>query len=276
VTDLAERPADPVEPADPEATEEVTAERRRPRKRLDRETVLMLVVPPILVALVFVGYVIWRQTADLDPTEQSQLAWATIWDQIWDHTKLTFVTSFFVVLIAIPLGIALTRGSAGRILSPIVVGIANVGQAAPSIGLIVLLAIWVGFGFWTAILALTLYGLLPVLRNTITGLQGVDPTLIEAGRGLGMSTSAVLLRIELPLALPVIMTGVRTALVLVVGTATLATFINGGGLGATINSGITLFRFSVMIAGAVLVALLALTIEWLGRLLELLVKPKGI
>ena len=178
--------------------------------------------------------------------------------------------------IAVPLGIVLTRGSAGRFISPVVVGIANIGQAAPSIGLIVLLAIWVGFGFWTAVLALTLYGLLPVLRNTITGLQGVDPTLVEAGRGLGMSSSSVLLRIELPLALPVIMTGVRTALVLVVGTATLATFINGGGLGATINSGITLFRFSVMIAGAVLVALLALTIEWLGRLLELLVKPKGL
>ena len=86
----------------------------------------------------------------------------------------------------------------------------------------------------------------------------------------------MLLRVELPLALPVIMAGVRTALVLVVGTATLATFINGGGLGAIINSGITLFRFSVMVAGAVLVALLALLIEWLGRLLEVLVTPKGI
>lgn len=248
---------------------------RRPKRRLDRETALMLVVPPVLVLLVFAGYVIWRQTADLDPTEQSQLAWSTIWGQIWDHTKLTVVTSLLVVAIAVPLGIVLTRGAL-RVLSPVVIGIANVGQAAPSIGLIVLLAIWVGFGFWTAVLALTLYGLLPVLRNTITGLQGVDPTLVEAGRGLGMSSGAVLLRIELPLALPVIMTGVRTALVLVVGTATLATFINGGGLGATINSGITLFRFSVMIAGAVLVALLALTIEWLGRLLELLAKPKGL
>ena len=82
-----------------------------------------------------------------------------------------------------------------------------------------LLAIWLGFGFWTAVLALTLYGLLPVLRNTIAGLQGVDPTLMEAGRGIGMSASGVLFRIELPLAVPVIMAGVRTALVLLVGTA---------------------------------------------------------
>jgi osmoprotectant transport system permease protein len=264
VTDVSARPVDDVQEGG-----------RKPRRGLDRETWLMLTVPPVLVMLVFAGYVWWRHTADLDDTELSQLAWNTIFDQIWDHTKLTFVTSVLVVLIAVPLGILLTRGKL-RLLAPVFVGVANVGQAAPSIGLIVLLAIWVGFGFWTAVLALTLYGLLPVLRNTITGLQGVDPTLVEAGRGLGMSNTSVLLRIELPIAVPVIMTGVRTALVLVVGTATLATFINGGGLGATINSGITLFRFSVMIAGAVLVALLALTIEWLGRLLELLVKPKGL
>ena len=248
--------------------------------RLDRETLLMLVVPPILILLVFGGYVWWRQTADLDDTELRQLRWSTVMDQIWEHAQLTIVTSILVVLIAVPLGILLTRGGLSR-LSPIVVGIANVGQAAPSVGLLVLIWIWLNdIGFWTgfrvSVLTLTLYGLLPVLRNTIEGLKGVDPTLVEAARGVGMSQASVLLRVELPLALPVIMAGVRTSLVLVVGTATLATFINGGGLGATINSGITLFRFSVMIAGAVLVALLALLVEWLGRLLEVAARPKGV
>lgn len=250
------------------------------RRRLDRETTLMLVVPPVFVALVFGGYVWWRQTADLDATELRQLAWSNVGDQIWDHVKLTVVTSLLVVAIAVPLGVLLTRGALRRF-SPLVVGVANVGQAAPSIGMIVLLYIWlndVGFfsGFKVAVLALTLYGLLPVLRNTITGLQGVDPTLVEAGRGLGMSQAAVLFRVELPLAVPVIMAGIRTALVLVVGTAALATFINGGGLGGIIASGINLFRFEVMVAGAVLVALLALLIEWLGRLLELVARPKGL
>ncbi|MDQ6640871.1 MAG: ABC transporter permease subunit, partial [Actinomycetota bacterium] len=152
------------------------------------------------------------------------------------------------------------------------------GQAAPSIGLIVLafIALQGWSGFWVAIFALSLYGILPVLRNTITGLQGVDPTLVEAGRGVGMSNTAVLLRIELPLATPVIMSGVRTALVLLVGTASLATFVNGGGLGGIITAGITLYRYPVMVAGAVLVALLALLIEWLGRVLELIARPKGI
>ena len=249
--------------------------------RIDRETLLMLVVPPVLILMVFGGYVWWRQTADLDETELRQLRWSTIWRQIGEHTELTVVTSVLVVLIAVPLGVLLTRRGLAR-LSPVVVGIANVGQAAPSVGLLVLIWIWLNGagGFWTgfrvSVLTLTLYGLLPVLRNTIEGLRGVDPTLSEAARGVGMSPLMVLLRIELPLALPVIMAGVRTSLVLVVGTATLATFINGGGLGATINSGITLFRFSVMIAGAVLVALLALLVEWVGRVLEVLARPAGV
>ena len=173
------------------------------------------------------------------------------------------------------LGVALTRGPIRRF-SPLVVAFANAGQGAPAVGLIVLLAIWLGYGFWTAIIALTLYGLLPVLRNTITGLDGVDPTLVEAGRGLGMSPTSVLLRIELPLALPVIMAGVRTALVLVVGTATLATFIAAGGLGDIIQAGISLNLPRLMISGALLVAVLALLIEWLGRVLELATRPKGI
>jgi osmoprotectant transport system permease protein len=156
-----------------------------------------------------------------------------------------------------------------------VVAFANGGQAAPVIGLIVLLAMWLGFGFWTAIVALVIYAILPVLRNTITGLDGVDRTLMEAGRGMGMSGLGVLLRIEIPLAVPVIMSGVRTALVLMVGTASLATFISAGGLGILITTGVNLFRNSVLITGAVLITCLALLIDWVGRLLEYVVQPKG-
>ncbi|MBB6568458.1 ABC transporter permease [Kribbella sandramycini] len=177
--------------------------------------------------------------------------------------------------IAVPLGIALTRPGVKRA-APVVVAVANAGQAAPVIGLVVLLAIWLGFGFWTAILALCLYAILPVLRNTIVGLQSVDPTLVEAGRGMGMSNRAVLGRIELPLAVPVIMAGIRTALVLVVGTATLATFIDAGGLGSLITTGIRLLRYPVLISGAILVAALALLIDWAGRVLEEVTRPRGL
>ena len=256
---------------------ELRASRTSPGRlaSMPRGTLAMLVVPPILVTLVFLGYVVWRQTADLDSVERSQLAWPTVWRLLWQHVEVTAVSALAVVLVAVPAGILLTRGRL-RAAAPAVVGVANAGQAAPSVGLIVLLAMWLDFGFWTAVLALTLYGLLPVLRNTITGLQGVDPTLVEAGRGVGMSAAGVLLRVELPLAVPVIMAGVRTALVLLVGTAALVTFIDAGGLGAILYAGISLFRFSLMIAGAVLIALLAVLVEWLGRVLELLTRPKGI
>jgi len=265
-------PISDVEPG-PEASEPTT--RVSWRDRINAEAAIVLFAIPVIVVVGFSAFAIWNATATKDVVVESALAWPTIWQQIWEHVKLTFVSAFFVVVIAIPLGILLTRGGAKRFSAP-VVGFANAGQAAPSVGLIVLFAMWMGFGFRTAVIVLTVYAILPVLRNTIVGLQGVDPTLVEAGRGVGMSARSVLLRVELPLALPVIMAGVRTALVLLVGTATLATFINGGGLGATLQAGISLLRYPVIVWGAVLVALLALLIEWLGRVLELVARPKGV
>lgn len=248
---------------------------RGARRRLGREAVTMLVVPPLLVATVFVGFVIWRQTADLDAIEAQQLRWSTLTTLLVEHLQLTVVSALIVVALSIPLGVALTRGAVRRA-APVVVGIANAGQAAPSVGLIVLLFLWLGGGFWTAIIGLSLYGILPVLRNTITGIQAVDPTLVEAARGVGMTSFETLRKIELPLAVPVIMTGVRTSLVLITGTASLACFINAGGLGEVLQTGISLFRFSLMITGALLIALLALLIEWIGRLLEIAYRPKGV
>lgn len=230
---------------------------------------------PILIALVLGGWIIWRLSADLDDIEKRQLDWAGIGQMAWGHVQLTIVATILVVLIAVPLGVLLTRPGL-RAAAPVVVGIANAGQAAPFIGLIVLLAIAVGFGFWTAIAALTIYAVLPVLRNTITGLLGVDETLVEAGRGQGMSMPMVLWRIELPLAVPVIMSGVRTALVLLVGTASFGTFIDAGGLGSLITTGINLFRYPILVSGGLLIAVLALIIDWLGRILEHVARPKGL
>lgn len=260
------------------------APQKKSKKLISREMWSMLVVPPLLVAVAFIIFVIWLQTAELDSIEAQQLRWSEIRLRTLEHIGLTVVSALLVVVIAVPLGIALTRGRMRRA-APVVVGIANAGQAAPSVGLIVLLFIWFTtnppFGLTisgsvTAVIALTLYGLLPVLRNTIVGIQGVDPTLVEAARGIGMTSGATLLRVELPLAVPVIMSGVRTALVLLAGTASLACFIDAGGLGVILQTGISLFRFSLMVTGALLIALLALLIEWLGRLLEIATRPKGI
>jgi len=238
----------------------------RLRRPASREQLLLLAGIPALVLVVLGAWVAWRLTADLDDIE-ARLT--------WQHVRLTLVSTVLVLLLAIPLGIMLTRRGFDRA-APLVVGVANIGQAAPAIGLVVLFAIWIGFDFWTAVVAFTLYGILPVLRNTIVGLQGVEPTLVEAGRGMGLSAAGVLWRIELPLAVPVIMAGVRTALVLVVGVASFATFIDAGGLGALIQTGITLFRTSVLVSGGLLIALLALVVDWLGRVLETAVRPKGL
>jgi osmoprotectant transport system permease protein len=253
------------------------ARQKRARAPLTREERLLIYGIPVLVVLVLGGYVVWRQTAALDSIELRQLAWRAVLNLTWQHIQLTFVSTVLGVHSATPGGGALP-GRGLRRAAPLVVGIANGGQAAPAIGLVVLLAMWpvLGFGFWTGVVAFTLYGILPVLRNTITGLQAVDPTLVEAGRGMGMSNAAVLFRVELPLAVPVIMTGVRTALVLVVGVASFATFIDAGGLGGLIVTGITLFRYSVLVSGALLIAVLALVIEWAGRVLEVMARPKGV
>lgn len=241
--------------------------------RADERRALVLQI--IGVAAAFAAVVVWLALADLSPTELSTLNPDTLWGYTLDHLALTGASAAIVLMIAIPLGILLTRRPL-RVLTGPVVAIASIGQAAPAIGLVVLLAFALGFGFWPTVVALVLYAVLPVLRNTMVGLTQVDPLLVEAGRGMGMSATAVLFRVELPLAVPLMLAGIRTALVLLVGTATLAAFIDGGGLGILITTGVTLSLNTVLIAGSVLVALLALVVDWLGRVVEHVARPRGL
>ncbi|WP_051427254.1 ABC transporter permease [Arthrobacter sp. H20] len=227
----------------------------------------------ILAALA--ALIVWALTADLSQVELNTLNPDTLLGYTLEHLALTAVSAVIVLLIAIPLGILLTRGPFRRLTGP-VLAVVNIGQAAPAIGLIVLLASWQGFGFNAAITALVLYALLPVLRNTMVGINQVDERLVEAGRGMGMSSTAVLFKVELPLAVPVMLAGIRTALVLLVGTAALAAFINGGGLGILIITGVNLNLVSVLVVGSVLVALLALLVDWIGRVVEHVARPKGL
>ena len=217
----------------------------------------------------------WLSATDLTQTELSTLDPATLWAYTAQHLRLTAIAAVIVLAIALPLGGLLTRRPL-RFLTGPVLAVVNIGQAAPAIGLVVLLAFWLGFGFWTAVVALVLYALLPVLRNTMLGLDNVDSRLVEAGRGMGMSAARVLFLVELPLAVPLMLAGIRTALVLLVGTGALATFINGGGLGVLITTGVNLNLPRVLICGAVMVALLALTVDWVGRAVEYVARPKGI
>ncbi len=229
----------------------------------------------VAIVVVLAAVLIWLQMADLTTAERTTLAPEALWGFTLQHLGLTFFSAAVVLVVAVPLGILLTRGPLRFLTGPFM-AVANIGQAAPAIGLIVLLAFWLGFGFNAAIVSLVLYASLPVLRNTMVGIEQVDSRLIEAGRGMGMSSAAVLFRIELPLAVPIMLAGIRTALVLLVGTAALATFINGGGLGVLITTGVNLNLNTVLVSGSILVALLALFIDWLGRVVEQVARPKGL
>ena len=244
-------------------------------KKSSRPTWLPLLIQPVAVLVVFGAVLVWLATADLTAQEATTLAPATIAAEMIEHLYLVGVGVFFVLVIAVPLGVLLTRPRIKRS-SGVVLAIANIGQAAPPIGLVILLAALLGLNSTAAIVALVLYALLPVLRNTMVGIGQVDQRLVEAGRGMGMSSAAVLFRIELPLAVPVMLAGIRTALVLLVGTAALAAFIGGGGLGVLITTGVSLYLTRVLVVGALLIALLALLIDWLGRVVEVVAHPKGI
>ncbi len=245
------------------------------RRRAGIPRLLRYTVMPFFLSLVCLALYLWVHSKHLDSIEQRTLNQDFLQEKLREHIKLAIVSTVVVILIAVPLGILVTRPFF-KWLRPIVLGLANIGQAVPSIAFIALMVLTIGVGFRTAVYALVAYTALPILRNTMVGLQQVDRSLIEAGRGMGLGKLRVLLRIELPLAVPVILAGVRTALILNVGTAVLGTFVNAGGLGDVIVNGLTLNRDPVTVTGAVLTGILALTIDWAGGIAEDVLRPKGL
>lgn len=230
---------------------------------------------PLICVIVLALLYFYIQGRTLDSIEERTVNAPFITDRLIEHIKLTALASLLIVAIAVPLGIMLTRKRA-RFATPVVLALANIGQATPAIGLLVLLTIATKPGFQTAMIGLVAYSVLPVLRNTVVGIQQVDRSLVDAARGMGMTARSVLARVELPLAVPVILAGIRTALVLSVGVATLATFVNAGGLGDIINNGIKLQRTPVLLTGSLLAVVLALMFDWVGGLIEDLLRPKGL
>jgi len=231
-------------------------------------------ITPIIVIIVLGALVLWLSSMQLDSIEKRTLNIDYIINRTREHLGLTIVASALVAILAIPTGIALSR-TKSRVVRGIVLGIANIGQATPAIGVIILLAIVWQTGYATALVALVIYSFLPVLRNTLIGLQQVDENVRESARGMGMTPNQVLRDVELPLAVPVILAGLRTSLVFCVGVATVATFINAGGLGDMIVNGLKLQRYPVLITGAVLVACIALLIDWVASLAEDRLRPRG-
>lgn len=184
------------------------------------------------------------------------------------HLLLVGVSIGIATLVGIPLGILITRKTNLR--QPIL-GIANILQTIPSLalfGFLISVPIIGGIGAKTAIIALTLYSLLPIIRNTYTGIISVDPAIREAGRGMGMTDKQLLLQVEIPLALGVILAGVRVATVIAIGVATIASAIGAGGLGVFVFRGIAMVNNDLILAGAVPAALLAILADWAIALIE--------
>jgi osmoprotectant transport system permease protein len=178
--------------------------------------------------------------------------------KLWAHVQLSGAALLLAVAIGVSLGIWISRFGA---LARVTVNFAGVLRVVPSIAVLFLLLPLVGTGFWPSLIALTFLAVPPILINTDAGMRGVNPAIIEAGRGLGMSAWRLLGRVQLPLAMPVVIAGLRRAAVEVIASATLATLIGGGGLGDFIQAGLALSRNEILLVGAVPVALLALITE---------------
>ena len=198
---------------------------------------------------------------------------AVVLAAVFEHLQLTALALALAALVGIPLGVHLSRA---RFLAGPVLAIVSTIQTIPSVALLGFLIPFFGIGMKPAIVALFLYSLLPIVRNTYTGLEQVDAAAIQAARGMGMRGRQILFRVTIPQALPVLMAGIRTATVLCVGVATLAALIGAGGLGSFIFRGISMLSTRMVLAGAIPAGVLALTLDALLALLERWITPAGL
>ena len=197
------------------------------------------------------------------------------------HMQMSFVAIIMGSILGITTGIFIA-GKGRQRMADLVLYLAEIMMTVPSLALFGLLMLLLGrmglsaIGFLPAVITLIVYGQLPVLRNTYTAIRQVDPAIIEAGRGMGMSEWQLLIRVKLPLALPVIVAGLRNATVLIIGIATIAALIGAGGLGVPIFRGLRNVRMDLIIIGGTFVSALALLVDGLMALLERWIQPRGL
>jgi osmoprotectant transport system permease protein len=200
---------------------------------------------------------------------------------VFSHLWIIFVAILAAVILGVALGVYIS-GRGREQIADTVLYLAEIVMTIPSLALFGLLMLLLGsiglkaIGFLPAVIALIVYGQLPILRNTYTAIRAVDSAMIEAGRGMGMNERQILFKIELPLAVPVIMAGLRNAIVLIIGIAAIAALIGAGGLGVPIFRGLRNARMDLIIIGGVSVSILALLIDGLMALVERRITPKGL
>jgi len=190
----------------------------------------------------------------------------------WEHLYISLIAVLLGIIVAVPLGIALTRIPS---VAETVMRIVSIIQTFPSLAILAFFVPLFGVGKVPAIIALFFYSVLPILRNTYTGVKDVDKNFLEAGRGMGMNGWEIIRNVEIPFAIPIIMAGVRLSTVYLIGWATLASFIGAGGLGSYIFDGLNLYLPEFIIAGAIPSMLMAVVVDQLFAKIELWVTPKG-
>lgn len=233
-----------------------------------------LLIPAMCLVILGVLYVNVHRRS-LDTIERNILDRTTLTQNTIQQIYVSVIIAALVLAIAVPLGVLVTRRRT-RWLAPFVLALGNLGQSAPSIGLLALFGTYLFIGFWAVVIILTAYTSLAVLRNTIVGLEGVDPSVLDAARGMGMSPAKVLLTVEMPLAVPVIGAGARTAVVLAVGTVPLGYALGAGGLGASLFGAIHNNRPFPELVVAVMIAVLALLMDWATGVVQRGLTPRGI
>ncbi len=190
-----------------------------------------------------------------------------------EHLYISLIAVVLGIIVAVPLGVLLTRMKKG---AGAVIGAVNIVQTLPSLAILAFFIPLLGVGKVPAIVALFFYSVLPILRNTYTGIKGVNKNLLESGKGIGMTGWEQIRLVEIPLAIPIIMAGIRTSTIYLIGWATLSSFIGGGGLGDYIFIGLNLYQPEYIIGGAVPVTILAIIIDYLLAVTERKVTPKGL
>ena len=195
---------------------------------------------------------------------------SAILTRLLEHIQIVGLAIGVAIAIGVPVGILVNYVKS---LKMPILGSVNVLQTIPSIALLGMLVPFLGIGAQPAIFMVVVYSLLPIVKNTATGLENIDPETIEAAKGIGMTEFQILMKVKMPLALPVIMAGIRISSVTAVGTATIAAFIGGGGLGHIIYRGLRVININLVLSGAIPACLLAVVIDWLGGFVERLVTP---
>ncbi len=243
----------------------------------DRMTATLAVLLAAAVFAVIVTRQEWweRILTQLFPGARSPVFPIPLAELTLQHLTIVAVSSGLTILVGIPLGIWVTRAS-GRDFRDIVAAGVDFGQTFPPVAVLAIMMPILGFGIEPAVVALFLYGLFPVVSNTVAGLEGVPEALKDAARGMGMGRARILLSVELPLAARVIMAGVRTSVIINIGTATIAAAVGAGGLGDPIISGIQVQNLGYVFEGASVAAALAVVADLLLARAEDLLTPRGL